>query len=503
MDNILSIDISLTEARASVLKVEERKIEVIESHSVALTPEHIRSLHSPASADVTDTEQNEEPADTPETEPPDPAEPTRSLTGLLESIRSPWSSSVAIIPPFDSTSLNIKLPFGDPRSLDKIIDMEVQDIVPFSTDEFLIQHHVVAALPNGTFEVHVTLIPKNYIRSVLQVFKECQLEPLIMSTPCAALEAAFHLAPEYLEEHSALVLLRDNQLHTVFAIGGETRVERVISSPGENGHVPDLGELTSLTDLKLTIASVEQTYEQKISKVYFIGGRSDGEKLRKGLGREVEYLATSDLIKGSPSKDDLAGISSVFVRDINPPQIITNFRTREFSYNPELKELFRGLKMLSPYFLSLIIALVLCAGGVYGMRAYREASLRSMMKAQIERVSTTIQLREGSEVASLRGQIGKLKSQLQHIGSAAKYSPLSSLLEISSILSRLSDKNFTELEIKGDKVKLKGYAPSHSHIRKMKEAFQKRKPVRCRIKKDDVSSSGGSRISFTFHIRCE
>src|SRR4051794_38157550 len=98
MQTILSIDASVTPARACVVEVSEGRVQLLEEHSgvLDLAPRAQQPVEAPQVSDGGA-------AASPVQEVAD----TSGLPALLAAIKTPYTNTVLLVPPPDYTSLNV------------------------------------------------------------------------------------------------------------------------------------------------------------------------------------------------------------------------------------------------------------------------------------------------------------------------------------------------------------------------------------------------------------
>jgi len=503
MQNILSIDAVSDPAQALILQVDGKDVRLVEQKSISLQNifskenlEHLSQADNDSYdndlEDQTDLEQEDEDTEDVGITP---------LSELLSSLESTWTNSVLIIPSLEHHSLNIELPFSNPKSINRIIDMQVQDLVPFDLSEFLLQHtSAIAPLNDESYDIHVNILPKKYIRSILQVCREVNFEPMIISTPTGVLGGAYYLAPDYLAQNSAIIYSQDDKHHLVVSFDGTVRSDRQIETvlPASS---PDKQQQELFTHIKLSIASIERRYSKTVEVVYLMDSTLNSHALQQILGRKVERLSIGELIESIDQDGNIAALGSVFAQDTSPPLVLNNFRAREFSYGLQLKELFAGFRSLLPYIVSVILIGIVSLITVFFLREGRINRLQMAIKEQIYRVAPKIRtVEEGNEMQGLRRELSALNEQLKTFGSPSQRSPLDMLSEISDALPKTPGLELKELEIKGNSVTIKGYGPSYNSIERIKVALRKKKSISSRIK-DTIKKAGKNRYQFTFEIK--
>ncbi len=507
MQTVLAIDTTVEPAQAHLVRVGGKALEVIESHSSnlgaqlsqaefsALKAEAFHSFKQSLSGASTVTPQTE--GDAADNSREEGARILKTIAqgfkDLVNKFQSPWTTSVLIVPTPDYLSINMDLPFKEQKSISRIINFEVQDVVPFDVNDFLIQPRFISARSPGSYDVHVSLIFKSFVRNVLNVCKFGNIEPLIVTTPASVIAALYHLAPDYFVDNSAVILCQERFYSLAFKIDGEVRCDRVL-----DGQLYDAsrgpGSLTVLSDIKLSLAHVERRYERKIERIFFVGDPESASFFKQSLGRSVEVVNLKEFVRASQSQQTnqdqlslgVAGLSALFAQDVKPPQILTNFRVNEFAFSPQLQELFGGLKKLLPYFGALLLAVAVTLLGLYASRQVYRAKLESTISEYVRAAlpDTPIAV-EGMELAVLSGESQKMATTLKDLGSLSSMSPLAVFLHVSNDMKEaardLKNKegtDATELTIKSGVIFVKGNVPDYSAADSIRQHME-------RVKKPD------------------
>ncbi len=110
-------------------------------------------------------------------------------------------------------------------------------------------------------------------------------------------------------------------------------------------------------------------------------------ELQQGLGRNVEVFKMNRPGARNRRGGRPGSHGAVFVRDLNAPPVLTNFRAREFAYSPQVKELYRGLRALLPYALILIGVALLVLTTNNSVRERRISVLENTIRKEIGRPS--------------------------------------------------------------------------------------------------------------------
>ncbi len=530
MQCILGVDLSSQPCEITVSRIEGEQVEVLERTTAVipllldkafLSKGDIRSLLASRNDDKLPSENGDgsgaasrEGAEQGE----DSArEQVRSAVAALKeaiaSLQTEWTASSVIIPPHDHVSLNLTLPFGDQRSLNAIVGNQIQDMLPFETDEFLIQYCTVGLFEAGTgitsadqdpsappFDIHVGVIPRGFVRNLLELCKASGLEPNVLTVPSSAVAAVYHLGKSFFKENSAIVFNRGEEYSMAVLVNGEVRVERallasnIIPAKASDHREESLKHI--FTALKLMIASTERRYGTRIENVYLLGRDVKGSNLQQLFGRPLEGLRFEDLLRSNESQIGLSALSAVFAKDENAPTPLVNYRTGEFSFTPRIGEFIRALLGARAYFLTAAIAGVVAVAGVYGIREFTIAQSRSALEEQIRTVIPNFESTDEDVFTSLASAQKKLSDELGVLGSPAKVSVLEALLEIFKLFPSDGATTVNSIKISDTKATITGTASSISSSESIAKALKMSKDVFSKVEQPRTSPSG-SKFNFT------
>jgi hypothetical protein len=459
------------------------------------------------------------------------------LRGAIERLPGGWASCVVTLPTVRHVSLNLNLPFGDPKNLQRIVDLEVQDVVPFDIEDFLVQYKALGPLatsglqaismqrtvttnpaitnPSSTgaanaFDVHVALIPKVFVRNILAVCKAMLLEPFILTVPSSAVGALFHIASEYFKGNSVIVLARENEYSVVALVNGQVRAQYnihpsqilvAVSPKGQSTQDAPQRELTTVfTAIKLMIASLERRYETRIDHVHLIGKGMKLSAVQQILGRSVEQLSIGEVVKGAEGASGLSALLAVYGVDDAVASPLSNFRTREFSFSPRFGELVKVFESSWKYLLAAAVAAVLGVITVYSVRQYQLSTMRRFLIEQVRLVVPDYNPTDGDLLKALSQAETSLTEELGVLGNPAKISPLDVLVEIHRRLPDMPGLTITSLKISGTRAVVSGFAPDLSAIEKIEKELKTNTTAFEKVTATP-GNSAGAKYNFSVEIK--
>lgn len=489
-DSVLSIDVSVTPARAVVASMQDGRLRLVESHEIDIPPDaftYLRRVEAPPEG-VSGLEETQIPL-TDNLPPTSQQQAIEAIRNAVDQFNTKWHDVVLVIPGFDSLSLNLELPFNDPRKIKKIINLEVQDLVPFDVEDFLVDYRVVSDQSDSKFDVHITLLPKTTMTGALDTCRKAGIDPFLVTTPAAALAAIFDLAPNYFVKNCVVIWANEPNCAVSFVLNGKMLATRILTPlSNEIQWAPG----TILQQLKVTIAAFERRYSSTVEKVYLFGSSLRSEEIQNSTGRDVEKVAISEIVSGDMTVESLAGMAAYFAIDSRPP-VFNNFRVGEFAYRPQFTELIAGLRTTIPY-LAIFIALVIISfGGIYYLRADKTSKMRQIMADQIAREIPDAKLQPGEETGFVVSRINSLEGQLKELGSLSKLSPLDALLEVSKDIPVTPDLSIFNISIRESRVTVKGTVNSYPTIDKIVKALKDKNSTYCNVDLKPVPSYGATK----------
>ncbi len=494
MQTVLSIDISSKTAEAVVASIDGKNIEILEKHSLDIA-DFLNSLHIHVEGSQPVIEVKEKPDQLEEIENVEPIF-VNPISELLSKINYTWNNAILTIPTQEYLSLNIDLPFSDNKSINRILDLEIQDLVPFDIDDFHVSHKSIGISPNSEeqdpkFDTHVGIISKSHINRIMETCHQANFEPFIVTTPPATLGSILNLAPLYFSENSLVIFEKIPSYYILTTFDGIIRSEKVISFGNLNASnlIQDNTDLNKsfLLELKLFIAANEKRYNKNIEKIYYFGEKFSQNDLQNTLARSIECLELKEFLPVENSSKSIAAMAAIYAEESNSIQIINNFRVRQYAYNQKLKYFLRASKVLLPYIGALCFSLFVFLSVKYLVNTYKINRLTSAVNSEIRTALPSLDITPGDELKSLQIENQKLETQLNDISSLSNMTPLDLLLEISKDLPNSLGLSIKAIKIKDNKIVVDGSAKGYSDVENVRKILE-RKTVYQRVKKSETSS---------------
>ncbi|MCB0317171.1 MAG: hypothetical protein KDD56_00335 [Bdellovibrionales bacterium] len=507
MGNTLCIDVSSEPAKAVVSSYEAGTVEVIETHTFStgglFTRENLSQKKDKKTFDLTENDNQTESPVSAEDFAAELKSKAIPFQDTLAKISTPCDNSILILPTFNYFSLSLELPFREPKSINKILPFEVQDVVPFEIDEFFIEHHVVGAINQNLYKVHVGALPRTILENTIEICHQAGFEPEKISSPSSIIAGLKTLAPNYFADNSLIFYSSDNLHYFSIIISGEPVEDRVVEIPiyDRVGALDNEAKQALLSQIRLTLASAEKSNLAKIDNIYVFSELFAPSELQQAIGRDIDILKISEFVRSKDEESSLASLAAVFDRTEEADTLLTNFRCLEFAYNPVLKELIKIGKKLLPYFAATLAALALAGLIIYFGKALQISSLNNAISNEVKANTPDLSVSEDNALIDLNSAIEKVNQELIDLGSPSNFSPLDGLLAVNTTLPKSTDFTVNEIEITDSKITVKGMADRYQAIDKIEQAFKKERDIFCRVERPDTSSRGGKDIKFSFSLR--
>jgi hypothetical protein len=434
-----------------------------------------------------------------------------SLRAALAQLRHNWTSIAVILPPYEHLALNLNLPFGDAKNLNKIVDLEVQDVVPFELDEFLVQHSALGPIGKGSsdaksqagaHDVHVAILPTAYVRNILAVCNKAGLDPAVLTVPSSAAGAVFHIAKDFFRDNAALVHSNGKEYSITLLVDGKVRAEQVVIpsnllASAANGEAFDTKPAFSA--LKLMLAATERRYNVRIEKIYLLGRVPDNQHLHQIMGRPVEPLPLTEIVQTQDTAIGLSPLAAFFAQDESPATALSNFRTKQFSFRPRFAELLRALKESSGHVLGAVAMIAVSIAGVYGVREYNLSRSKERVIAELQTVVPDFPAETEDIRAALVAAESKLSQDLGVLGSPAKITPLDALVEIIRLVPESTGIQILSIKVSGTRAQVSGIAPQLSAIEDLERTLRASKGLFSKTTATPGTASG-SRFPFNLEL---
>ena len=246
----------------------------------------------------------------------------------------------------------ISLPLMTEDELEKSIQWEAEQYIPFEMSEVFLDYHILGPDPNdqGQMEVILVAAKKDFVDEYIAVFKESGLTPVVMDIDCFAIENIY--CSVYDDESFNVVALIDmgasglqvnilKDMVSVFTreiqLGGNSYNEELQKRFGLNladAETLKLGGDIAGADAELTQVAMQEVTDnlvqevrrsidffsatfadERVQKIYITGGvsltKNIVNSLSDGLGVDVEILDPFSRMNVNEKDFDLEYVKSV------------------------------------------------------------------------------------------------------------------------------------------------------------------------------------------------
>jgi hypothetical protein len=491
--NILSLDFSSPVVKATVVAVNGNNLTVLERHQVEVKDPIFATSESSKENEPKTEDQGSIPT------PPPLRELPTEVANLISEIKTPWRSSVVSIPYSQGLSLNLSLPFKDPKQIQRVLPLEVQDLIPFEVADFHMATTLASAANEDDLgcEVRVDLTNKSGLKWLLGRLENFGVDPRVVSFPSASIATLLKLAPTFFAPNCAILCSSGSGVTVVAVANGTPRASRNLPAP-----LNDTETAETLKEARLFLGHIERKYDITLERIYLMGNIFNPYQVKEIIGREFEFLNVGEFLKGeqeSPESD----VGPLLAYQAALPHSLTqaNFRTGEFQFRPKLKELIAGLKTLIPFAAFFIACFLTAIASTYLSNQNKITNLEESLRARIAKSIPGFSAPRGQEISAITGKIAEVENHLKEVGSLSALSPLEAFLAVSEDLPDNLGINVTEIAIKETRVVIKGTAPDYGTLDKMERALKEKKDKYCDIDPGDSSSSNrGGNVGFQFSL---
>ncbi len=435
-----------------------------------------------------------------------------ALGRLISENKLTGDTLCALMPAQKVSGRFLRLPFGDRRKLDQVIDFEVENHLPFSADKIVTDYQLISKGKNFS-DIFIQVAKKSDVAMTLQSLKEAELEPKYLDSESMALYSVMsntykdnscHAILDVGHSKTLLTVMNKNSVAYSHSLDfGGARINESISDkfavslqkasalkhdpdrPAEVDEVIDtcVRELADM--LKRSIISFELTQKEALGGVMLTGGTANleglSEALQEYLEINVKKAGLADFI--SKSGKNGAGASSIIaygaaLRAKNSSNISNiNFKADKTSSMKESQFVFTSLLKV---FIMAFILFAFYTGGLMVKKQFKKNALQEYEKRIMVLSNSAFPKlsARGKEVAIVRGKIvgAKLKAE--------RYSAiLSKGVTTLDVLKELSDRiasveNGDQVEIyeyhftEGKDLTIKGESLSYTQDIAMRNSFE-------------------------------
>jgi len=412
-------------------------------------------------------------------------------------------SAVASLPAQGVLFEELKLPFDDPKKLDQIVPLEVQDSLPFDTQEFLIQPRVLGKEEeNGPYTVLASLIPERLVTTTLERLKKLGAEPKSLAPDCSAVSMLPQLQSELPEHYAYIAITSRTWYLSIFSHGLLEHMAEFSRNDPQYQRDSDVW-----VEIKRTLRSVEYESQQPISTVYFSGPEALLRSSELELKRTLTPLRLQDWFDFSPAIQEpphelvwALGLLAAESRQLDAEQLV-NFRSGKYAYKPFFKNLKLALReeaLYLSFFVGFGLLFLLTKWGVATAHLNEvNAQIETMMQQSLPGEVIV----PSEELSLVREKVFALENELSQVSSRSGLTPLSVLRQLSQYVQPTVDVEITRLVIQRGDMSISGTVSENQEIAQLEESLALNRKQFCNAQVNPGGAvPGKNRTSFRAEV---
>ena len=473
------------------------------------------SIELPANWQITESEDDSEEA---EVETNNSQNSTVDITPLRDAVY--WlrdfeerteldvDSVVVLLPSNEVLFQHLELPFREQKMLEQVVPAQLQDLLPFDVEKFVLDNVVVGDGEEGSYSIIASLVPADEVQATLAMAKRLGLDPKILSSKAAAIAALPRLFPDAFPEQAFALLLVD-QKRSALAVFIDHQLRHIREIRLDESVSSLQGFYTTLA---CSVMSVERESRVLIERVYLLGVEDVAPSIAKmlrvpaiplDLARYVEKdhrvrERTADLswAFGLIASDQQEKKASFPFHSGNDDKLLFNFRQGRFAYKPSIRNFLMALEDEIAFItLALLFGITWAIVNVVASHKML-AKVESAIETQVNRVVANAPYR--SEPEHVRNELSRLEEQLRGLGSLSSLSPLDSLKTLSVSVGSALDLTLDDINIGYSNLKFTGTVNGIPAVGKLDSILKGQKGRFCDVKVEPRGKvPGSSRVRFS------
>jgi type II secretion system protein L len=396
------------------------------------------------------------------------------LVDILREKAAAWAGAriVSSIPGHLFSQRVLTLPFADRKRIEKALPFEMEDIVPFSLEDFVVDHLLMrdgAAKKETEHPVLGMLLPKAALKSHLELLGSAGLDPQVIVPSYAGLYAVSKMVPA----EGSVALISGNDV--CVRSGGEVRALRSFSGAASSG------------GLLHVIQAVETELKERVEKALLVGSQDGAATMLADAGIAFEQVAPEI---GGKKPVDPASLGLALLEEVN-------FRKGEFAYRVADEGVRRKKRALV---IAGAVAALLFAVNV-GVKYSIIQSGYGKLDGEIQEIyrQTFPDARPAADpVRQMRDRLNEATKRFGVLGSGT--SALDVMKAVTDGIPKEVRMSFQEFNLEGDRLRLQGEATSFEAVDKIKGEIQK-SPLFSDVIVQDTRMGVDNKVKFRMELR--
>ncbi|MFN8389568.1 MAG: hypothetical protein U0136_04695 [Bdellovibrionota bacterium] len=401
----------------------------------------------------------------------------------------------------------LELPFRDPRKIEQVAGHQIQDLLPFDLDDFVVDSVVSGEASENRFRVLSSILPKEEVARSLAVFDSFGTEPRVITTGAAALAAlAGFCEPNATGLHAYIEFTSRRTSLAVLFNGAQVHLRDFITTESSSGST-EQRKKEIYENIACSLARVEQDLGMRIDLVHVIGLLEYCTELEKVLPYRLQALDLSQKVVNESADEihledivwSLGLVASDMAKGRRSERHLLDFRQGQFAFHRAWQDIWNALQQEMFY----IILFLLLGIGWYGGKIYSSYSALSEVDSRMNALTEQYfgaGVPYRGEITFLQTKLDELQEELRGLGSLASLSPLQALLELSTALGTGMDISLDSVNIGASHLVLRGSVAENRLVADLSAALKARHDRFCDVRVDNKGKTGSSRVGFSAEI---
>lgn len=394
------------------------------------------------------------------------------LVAALRTRAAGWAGSriVSALPGSRFTQRTIAFPFSDRKRIEKALPFELEDLLPFSLDEVVLDHAVLKAGSGKQDETQVLCLalPKAALRQHLDRLAAAGIEPHAVVPSFLGLSAVAALMPA----DGPLLLMAGGDLCLRGA--GMVQAVRSIGASATGG-------------LRHVLQSLEAGREDRIERAALLG--SDEAAQQALAAAEIAVETVSPALGGKEAADAVS-LGAALTTDVN-------FRKGEFAFRKADEGARRRRRTM--IIAAAAAAVLFCVN--IGVKLWIVRAGYNRLDGEIRQIYQQTfpdSKPTGDVVRQMKDRLADARKRFGALGSGT--SALDVMKTVTDGIPKEVRISFTDFLLEGERLRLQGEAPSFETLDKAKAELQK-SPLFSEVAVQDTRMGVDNKVKFRLDIR--
>lgn len=424
------------------------------------------------------------------------------LLGFSELIGIEPDYILAVLESSRMLLLTTTLPFKDTRKIEQVLPLQLQDILPFDLNKFLLDFLILGETGDGSYNLLVAIVPREDVVAAIKQAQSLGVEPKHLTIKSMALLGLKELLAKQFQGDYCIAQVSEEIASLGLFVGGQLRAARELS-----GNFQDLygaGFRALSRDIRSSIVRVEHDEELTFDRFYAVSSSQTAIRLSEQAARNFEILDPSQFVtfdsgfEGIPEDAFWAvGFFALPLSSHSRGKLI-NFRRGDLAYRPAWGNFVSAIHEELQYILLAVFLGLAWLGTLVYSNHIRLNKIEAAIQQEVQTALPNQTLPKGREVIELTNKLGNIEEQLRELGSLSSLSPLESLRELSLAVSRDIDLKIDTLSIADGAVSFSGSVADSPAVGRLSTALENRRDRFCKVQVDPKGRMPGASTRVKF-----